>query len=485
MTSFPQRLLGTVCLFVALLVSPSMHAAPVPYQPREREAHDLTLTVKPDGTLDLETAGLEPSLPFTPKGAVDAKNEFVLAFDYFCPEGIPDLSVAYGEPWSDERTAHGLALPKAEVMQPFRVNLNRVSGGKFGGEGGAALRLGFGGRANVRIQLRHVRVEVPDEDDLKDPAQLRAERESRLAHDRAVSDYLAERFLFDDAKARLDGDQIQFTATCDPGQEPKPGELFLAQFPIWARPWLLMLANPPVTAETGLRIEQPIKAVMTEHGPLGIDVSVPRVADGRDRLTSRWAVVEKVGEGYKLLSPAVYLDDQTVPAKFPSEPITVTTKKGMGGVNGHIDELVELGVGSVTVNLTPVQFFRLEPGSGRMPFEYQGHTYYFLEDGAEGVGKYDDILKQCADHNIKVALIVSDPEERAGRRRPTPLPPGHEQVRHVPHAEHDDRSRHRRVWCDPGVSRAALGRPARGAWLCAVLDFAQRGRLRLDLDKHG
>ncbi len=383
-----------------------MHAAPVPYLPRERDAHDLTLAAKPDGTLDLETAGLEPSLPFVPKGAVDAKNQFVLAFDYFCPEGIPDLSVAYGEPWSDERTARGLALPKAEVFQPFRVNLNRVSGGKFGGDGGVGLRLGFGGRANVRIQLRHVRVEVPDEDDLKDPAQLRAERESRLAHDRAVSDYLAAHFLFDEAHARLCKGQIQFYATRTGDQTDKSGQLFLAQFPIWARPWLMMLSNPPGADETGLHIEQPVESVLTDDGRHGVEAWIPRETGGHDRLTSRWAVVEKVGDGYQLRSPAVYLDDQSIPAKFASEPITVTTKKGMGGVNGHIDELVELGVGSVTVNLTPTQFFRLEPGSGRIPFVYQGHTYYFQEDGAEGVGKYDEILKQCADHNIKAALIV-------------------------------------------------------------------------------
>ena len=146
MTSFPPRFLGALCLFVALLVSVSVDAAPVSYQARERDAHDLTLTAKPDGTLDLETAGLEPSLPFTPKGTVDAKTQFVLAFDYFCPEGIPDLSVSSAEPWSDERTARGLALPKAEVMQPFRVNLNRVSGGKFGGEGGATGPVGRLGR---------------------------------------------------------------------------------------------------------------------------------------------------------------------------------------------------------------------------------------------------------------------------------------------------------------------------------------------------
>ena len=114
----------------------------------------------------------------------------------------------------------------------------------------------------------------------------------------------------------------------------------------------------------------------------------------------------KRGDRYALLSPAVYLDDHSIPAKFASDPITVTTKKGMGGVNGHIDELVELGVGSVTVNLTPMQFFRLEPGPGRIPFRYQNRTYYFEEEGKEGLAKYDEIIRQCSDHKIKVALIV-------------------------------------------------------------------------------
>ena len=239
------RTTGAWCLLLALLALGSMRAAPVSYGLREQEAHDLTLTVKPDGTADVETTGTEPSLVFEPKGSVDAKNQFVLAFDYFCPEGVPNLSVFYGEPWSDERAVLGLALPKAEVFQPFRVNLARLSSGEVRGLKAASVSgSDWGNVPRLRIQIRNVRIDVATEDDLKSPEQLWAERERRLAQDRAVSDYLGAVFPFNDAAARLEGDDIHFTARLT-GQFQETDKLYLAQFPIWSSPWLLMRVNAP------------------------------------------------------------------------------------------------------------------------------------------------------------------------------------------------------------------------------------------------
>ena len=399
MTRSSHRLRVWLCLSLAFFASHA-RAAPVPYAWAQQDVHDVRATSGPDA-LDVETIGGNPWVAFSPKGAVDPKSQSVLAFDYFCPEGIADLSIYYGEPWSEQRVVKGVALPKAEGWQPFRVNLGGLSGGRFGQEGGADVRLDLGTEPKLRIQLRNVRVEAPTAEDLKSAGDLQAEHEQRLARNQDVLDYLDAHFASQDAAVRLERDTIFFTASLT-GQKSM-GDLFLAQFPIWSTPWLLMQRQdaPPVSA-SGMQIESAVQPV-NDHGTLRVSLSVSRVSGGRDRLASRWALVEKMGDGYRLLSPAMYIDDRSLPSKFASDPIVVTTKKGMGGVNGHVDELVELGIGSVTINLTPGEFFRLEPGPGRIPFNYQNHTYYFT---AEGVAKYDTILKACADHNIKVALIV-------------------------------------------------------------------------------
>ena len=397
----PPCFLRLPVLVLALCLGRSLAAAPVAYQWREQEVHDVKTAAKAD-VLDIETAGPHPWVIFTPKKPGDAKTQFVLAFDYFCPEGIANLSVYYGEPWSEQRVVRGLSLPKAEGWQPFRVNLGKLTAGKFGTEDGTALQLDLGTEPKVRVQLRNVRVEAPAAEDLRSPEELRAEHERRVTRNQDVLDYLHADFACQDAAARLAGDEIRFTASWT-GQEKPARDLFLAQFPIWSDPWLLMQRqNAPPASASGLQIESPANPE-PGNGPPHFSMSVPRVVDGRDRLASRWALVEKAGEGYRLRSPAVYLDDRSVPSKFPSDPIVVTSKKGMGGVHENINELGELGVHSATVNPTPIEFFRLEPGTNRLPFNYQNHTYYFEE---AGLAKYDGILKACADQKIQAALIL-------------------------------------------------------------------------------
>ena len=399
-----------------LLLASSMPVVrAVPYQWQPQDAHDATATAKPDA-LDVETTGSDPWVAFAPQGAVDAKREFVLVFDYFCPEGVPDLSVFYGQPWSEQRVVHGLELPKAEGFEPFRVNLGRLSEGRFGANGAFGVRLGLGHGPKLRIQLRNVRLEAPNAEDLKSTEQLQAERQRQTIRNQDVLDYLGAEFAFRDAGARLEGGDIRFTASLT-GQPKPAGDLFLAEFPIWATPWALMQQKDPLPVEaSGLRIETKVSAEERD-GAVRVAVSVPRMAGGRDRLTARWALVQKTGDSYRLLSSAVYLDDRSLPAKFPSDPIVVTTKKGMAGIGGGADfgELAELGIGSVTLNLWVERFFRPQPGPGRTPFVYQNNTYYFDEAVLAG---FDSALKTCADRNIKAALIVLMPQGKSGAPNP-------------------------------------------------------------------
>ena len=412
------RLAYFLCLVLTMTALGVLPAEAIPYQWSEQDTHDVRTAAKAD-VLDIETTGTHPWVVFSARKPVDAKGQFVLAFDYFCPEGIANLSVYYGAPWSEQRVIKGLSLPKAEGWQPFRVNLGKLSADKFGAENGTDLQLDLGTEPKVRIQIRNVRVEAPVAEDLKSPAELQAEHERRITRNQDVLDYLHAEFACRDAAARLDGEDIHFTASWT-GQEKPAGELFLAQFPIWSTPFLLMQRqNPPPASAAGLRIEAPANPESGDD-TLRFSMTVPRVADGRDRLASRWALVEKAGDRYVLRSPAVYLDDHSVRAKFPSDPIVVTTKKGMGGVRGNVDELVELGIGSVTVNLTPGEFFRFEPGPGRVAFHYQNKDYYFDE---ASLAKYDAITKSCTDQKIKVAMIVliqRDGPEGIGQVLPHP-----------------------------------------------------------------
>ena len=111
-----------------------------------------------------------------------------------------------------------------------------------------------------------------------------------------------------------------------------------------------------------------------------------------DRLYSRWAIATCTEKGYALCSYARYADSIeqafAVPMPHPKN------KKGLGGFkyNDLESDLDELGISYITFNIRINNFLRLHPGTGVIPFEYGGKTYY--ADAAK-IAKYDRALS-CA-----------------------------------------------------------------------------------------
>jgi hypothetical protein len=85
-----------------------------------------------------------------------------------------------------------------------------------------------------------------------------------------------------------------------------------------------------------------------ELGPGGeFELSVPRTDSGYDRILSRW----RLGD-----SPARWAHDVSGAAAYPSlEPMRAKNRKGLGGIHPDpklFSDLVELGVGHITVNIS-------------------------------------------------------------------------------------------------------------------------------------
>ena len=76
-------------------------------------------------------------------------------------------------------------------------------------------------------------------------------------------------------------------------------------------------------------------------------LQLPRFADGRDRIYSRW----KLGA-----NRAMWPTDVTAAAEHPElEPMVAKSRKGLGGIHPDprlFDDLIELGVGHITVNIS-------------------------------------------------------------------------------------------------------------------------------------
>src|SRR5690606_21077522 len=120
------------------------------------------------------------------------------------------------------------------------------------------------------------------------------------------------------------------------------------------------------------------------HGAFSLSLERIVTAEGatRDRLLSRWAVVQKPDVAdqdgpYRLVSHLRYAD--VAPPTTEVEPHKLRGRKGLGALwlGRPYEDLDELQIAAVTVNIRLDTILRADPGAGREPFVYQGKTWYF------------------------------------------------------------------------------------------------------------
>lgn len=130
--------------------------------------------------------------------------------------------------------------------------------------------------------------------------------------------------------------------------------------------------------------------------------TVERIADGRDRLLSRWAVISTDATGAVLTSHARYAEDPTAPPRQPA-----ASKKGMAGVHSGDDlpELLELGVKHITVNVHLEKLISLAP-EGAIEHRYCGKTYYFAPDTIE---QFDKVFGFATQNDMVASAILLVP----------------------------------------------------------------------------
>ncbi len=141
-------------------------------------------------------------------------------------------------------------------------------------------------------------------------------------------------------------------------------------------------------------------------------VSLPRRADGTDRLSARWRIFSKTPRGAEALSRARYADETS--CRAPELPAAKPrSKKGLGGwlpapLPG---ELAELGISAVTVNVMLHPLISLSPEPGTFPIRWQGRTYHAREQALAGL---DSVFLAAQEQGAMVSaiLLVANPAKK-------------------------------------------------------------------------
>lgn len=137
---------------------------------------------------------------------------------------------------------------------------------------------------------------------------------------------------------------------------------------------------------------------------LSIDRYIKNTGNSYDRLLSKWVIAHKTANGIVFLSHARYPDSQVSQWNIPDEK--PRSKKGLGGFHlGRAPEsdLDDLGITSITVNITLASLIRANASDKTMPHFFNGKIYHIDKNAANGL---DRILQAAAKRNIIVSAII-------------------------------------------------------------------------------
>ncbi len=394
----PLRLLLGFFVFWASASGGLFAATGVPVQLNPAAAHQAEVKALEDGVFSILTTGADPYVTThtLPEGAASPE-AVVLAFEYFCPDGINHFEVFFGPPIRGGHSAKTGPLASAESWRPAAFNLKTLTDGKWVGPA-RQFRLDFGSTPGVQLQLRnlHFRELNPEEIAVAENAQALKERKENDAS--AIRAYLGREFSARIEAVRIEGELLTLEGRAQTEAET---ELLLAELQMHEEPW---------------RDSPRSNTIPFQTGPGGaFRVTLPRSDAGRDRLFSRWQLVRKK---HGVETPASHARHAT---ELPSvtisgpPPQTRKTKKGMGGVtlNPVAGELQELGVEHVTINIVLNGFFRGSAGADTTPYEFEGRNYAVAKNALAGMDRTLSFFSSFAE--VSAILLVGMPKNALDR----------------------------------------------------------------------
>lgn len=361
----------------------------------------MTIRRIDDSECEITTLGEDPWVEiegFDPAAVRD--DETVLAFEYFCPEGVDELEVFYGPPIDATHRLAAGGLGRAESWLPAALDLGSLSGGRWN-RTFDRLRLDLGRRAGTTLRVRGLRLRAPTSAERRSHAERFADRQVKLAREARIEAFYAASFPHRVEAVTVGRDRLTVTGRLAPDTVPVQ----------------LIEIRPEVSAADlcrqgpdGLVLgPQPGIRVVGTVATAAFEVVLPRFSGAVDRTTSRWALAHPLAAGgWRLESHWSYATDLGDAAPEPTPRPAPRSIKGMGGVSPEfpLDELVELGVHNITVNMLISDLLAMEPRPGLTSFDHGGRVWYVDEGSMAG---WDALTAFAARHGIVVSGIILIP----------------------------------------------------------------------------
>ena len=355
-----------------------------------KNIYDMTLSHdEASGEWLLTTTGTDPYI-FTEGIKSDLEPEHrILTFDYQCNAGVNDLQVFYGNAISEARSRHFGAIPPTTgaAWKTYSCSIATDRSAFSWGKAGDFLRLDFGGKKGVILHIKNFQIREMNEEELKAYEAELSKAQGKQAEAERIANYVVKSFPCSVSSVEVGTSEITIKGRTDGGSA-----YYIADIAPWENP-SEMSSFSQKTAISGS----------------SFSITVPRVVNrddlpAYDRLLSRFAVVKVEGAAQTLCSHARYPDQ--IKAVHTPSALKPKNKKGLGDfvVNNNLQDLDDLGIGSVTVNIVLNSLVNtVRSGNYTVEFKFCGLTYY-MDKGY--TNQLDKILTECRKRGIVVSAIL-------------------------------------------------------------------------------
>lgn len=357
--------------------------------PQQEGRGDVKLTEIGNGEWEVELTGdKEKADPFffaIAESPVPFDTKYIMSVETFSGTNIGTIVVFVGQQLTTAYEVVKNEVPRSEGWMTTEIDLSTTLEKPAMPLAHFRVTLNAQGRPGTKFRFRNLSVKAPDALQRETAEQ----RQAKIAADRAMAErlgaYLEKDFAFAvESVAQNDDGGIKVKGSA-------PENAFLAEIPMWTD-YTNLTENSDIFLEP-----------LNDEKSFEKDFS--RFAEnGRDRIISAWAVVEKDGEGFKLLSPVRYIDEDSIRPRASLERADPHSLKSIACPIDHPD-LRETGIGSKISNVIVNAFFFTEPAEGRKPFEYNGKTYYYDENNHHLKG-LDKSCVYSVDNSLMMAGII-------------------------------------------------------------------------------
>nr|WP_255785112.1 DUF5722 domain-containing protein [Membranihabitans maritimus] len=348
--------------------------------------NDLIIDTKGRSQYKITTTGNDPYILLKELTYGLDDESVVFTFEYKSGSDIGPLQLFFGEPITEERSVKSDIVPGPGSWETFSIDVKNYLDEFSWGQTGDLLRLDLGSESGVEMEIKNIHFRKRNEEEKARAEEKKANRENDLQLEKSITDYIKTSFGADISSVNVSKHTIIIKGYC-----PDPKGIFLSEI------------RPSEDVSTKMEFD-PMAEILSPNFTIEVDRFSTGDNLGFDRVLSKWVLVQENGGYSKIISHARYADEIEASENIPVKK--VTGKKGLGGFSvsrGFTSDLDDLGISSVTVNITFTQFMCLNGHPNAIEHEYAGKTYYF---DREKIEHFDKTMQVAYSKDISVAAII-------------------------------------------------------------------------------